>query len=95
MRSNSGREYMVPSMPAKRMVDEPKNCLPISYACSLLKSEMMKSESKRSCKARKDWKRFSYSVTCPDAPNRSRSLVRFIVLLKGDEDKQSTLNKEF
>ena len=63
MRSNNGREYMVPSMPAKRMVDELKNCFAVSYACSLLKSEMMKSESRRSCRARRDWKRFSYSVT--------------------------------
>jgi len=85
---------MVPSMPAKRMVDELKNCLAVSYACSFLKSEMMKSESKRSCRARKDWKRFSYSVTWLEAPSWSRSLVLLIVLLKGEEDKQSTLNKE-
>lgn len=63
MRSNNGREYMVPSMPAKRIVKESKNCFAVSYAFSLLKFEMMKSESKRSCKARRDWKRFSYSVT--------------------------------
>ena len=94
MRSNNGREYMVPSMPAKRMVDEPKNCLAVSCACSLLKSEMMKSDSKRSCIVRRDWKRFSYSVICPEAPSWSRSLVRLIVLLNGDESKQSTLDEE-
>jgi len=56
---------------------------------------MMKSASKRSCNARRDWKRFSYSVTCPEAPNRSMSLVRLIVALNGDEDKQgSPLDKE-
>ena len=76
------------------MVDEPKNCLAVLYACSLLKSEMMKSESKRSCRARRDWKRSSYLVTWPEAPNRSKSLVRLIVLLKGDADTRSTLNKE-
>ena len=63
MRSNSGREYMVPSIPANRMVDDSKNCFEVSYACSLLNSEIMKSESRRSCRARSDWKRFSYSVT--------------------------------
>jgi len=63
MRSNSGREYIVPSMPAKRMVDELKSCFAVSFAFSLLKSEIMKFESRRSCKTRTDWKRFSYSVT--------------------------------
>ena len=63
IRSNRGREYMVPSMPAKRTVEELKNCLAVSYAFSVLKSEMMKSASKRSCNALRDWKRFSYSVT--------------------------------
>ena len=84
---------MVPSTPAKRTVEELKNCLAVSYACSVLKSEMMKSASKRSCNALSDWKRFSYSVTCPEAPNLSMSLVRLIVLLKGDEDKPLTLSK--
>ena len=48
---------------------------------------MMKSASKRSCNARRDWERFSYSVTCPEAPSRSMSLVRLIVVPNGDEDK--------
>lgn len=52
---------MVPSMPAKRTVDEVNSSCAVLYACSLLKSEMMKSESSRSCRARKDWKRFSTS----------------------------------
>lgn len=51
------------SMPAKWVVEEPKNCLAVSYACSLLRSEMMKSESKRSCRARRDCRRLSYFVT--------------------------------
>ena len=76
------------------MVDEPKNCLAVSYACSLLKSEMMKFESKCSCRACRDWKRSSDLVTWPEEPNRSKSLVRLIVLLKGDADTWSTLNKE-
>ena len=66
----------------------------VSYACSVLKSEMMKSASKRPCNARSDWKRVSYSVTWPEAPRRRRSLVRLIVLLRGEEDKQHTSGME-
>jgi hypothetical protein len=76
----------MPFMPAKPAVDELRNCFAVSYAFSV-KSEIMKSASKRSCNARRDWKRFSYSVTCPEAPNLSMSLVRLIVVLRGDDDK--------
>jgi hypothetical protein len=54
---------------------------------------MMKFESKRSCNARCDWKRFSYSVTWLEAPSWSRLLVRLIVLLKGDEDNELHLKQ--
>ena len=70
-----------------------RSCFAVSYACSLLKSKMIKCESKRSCNARSDWERFSYSVTWLEAPSWSRLLVHLVVLLKGDEDNELHLKQ--